>query len=386
MSFDLQVWSVLPLRDTAFEQAERWQQQSGSWTHSRKNWQIVVTASDKVLPEDIPDEAAQLLPGIQYLTHLNLEGKSTEEAVKLAQSTANEIARKAHGAVFDPQEDSWRLPSGVKRFSAKKNEESFDVVALSWWFLESPLLERNGREVFVTLLERMLPEALPKRYGLWEPPQHIYAETGKSHLLQFLDDNLHDTIVWYPHRPIAEIYLGFPSPMGAHKLGFRTNHVSIEVEVKALSQPGWAVNLRQFWQKASALIRPIYGDVRFLGGYCRSGATVFGVAGYEGHPVRSWWWTGIPRNLGSGVVLGDVYQKLWPGFMPAATVLDGLAFTYSADWSSEQDLRAIVGEPPEDQRQPETGAGRDAQSNVLSPRGYRYPAGWPFGEPSLRKS
>src|SRR5581483_3534629 len=223
------------------------------------------------------------------------------------------------------QEDSVRLPSGVKRLMLPRSKDTFEVVSMSWWFLDSPLLGREGRESFVNLLERTLPEALPKRYGLYEPPQHVYAKTGKAHLLDFIDANLHDMMVFYPQRPVTSFYVGFPNPLGAYKFGFRSNRLEIKVEKEALSQPGWENSLKLFWQQASIRIRPFYGDVRVLGGYRWMGATV--AAGHQHpHPVTSWWWTGIPKVLGAAVVLGDTYQKLWPSFVSAATVIDGLAF------------------------------------------------------------
>src|SRR5215469_7308248 len=116
MSYDIQVWSVGPLQRDAFRQPEMWKEQPSSWTIERKNWQIVVSSSDRVEPEDVPEEINKLLPGIEWLTNLNLEGRATKEAFRLAQSSASEIARFSHGIVLDQQDGSIRLPSGVKRF------------------------------------------------------------------------------------------------------------------------------------------------------------------------------------------------------------------------------------------------------------------------------
>ncbi|HEX6802934.1 MAG TPA: hypothetical protein VF133_04575 [Terriglobales bacterium] len=73
MSYDLQVWSVRPLNPDGFSKPEMWQRESAAWTHAHKNWQIVVSASDHVEPEDIPQEISNLLPGVEWLTNLNLE-------------------------------------------------------------------------------------------------------------------------------------------------------------------------------------------------------------------------------------------------------------------------------------------------------------------------
>lgn len=165
-----------------------------------------------------------------------------------------------------------------------------DVVVVSGEFDSESPRPRGPSES----IRAYFPEALPKRYGLYEPPQHVYAETGMEHFLRFLDENLHDMKVWYPRRPVASVHLGMPNPVGAHNLGFRTNHLSIEIEKNAVSEPGWATTLKRFWRKASQLICPIYGDVRILQNYQWMGATVS--AGQQ-HPVKSWWWAGIPEEL-----------------------------------------------------------------------------------------
>jgi len=390
MSYDLQVWSVKPLSPEAFPNPGLWQRESAAWTHARKNWQIVVSASDRVEPEDIPEEISKLLPGIEWLTNLNLEGHATTEAFRLARSAARRIARSSYGAVLDQQDGSIRLPSGIKRLMSPRSTETFDVVSMSWWFLDSPIGDSVGREQLVSLFERLVPEVLPKRYGTHEPPQHVYAQAGKEHFLKFLNENLNQLVVWYPHRPVVSVSLQFAHPVGAHKLGFRTNRLNIVVEKEALAQPGWSTNLKRLWEQTSVLVRPIYGDVRILGNYKWMGATV---SGGQQHPTKVWWWAGIPEKLGNAVVLGNVYQRLWPAFAAASKMADGLAFSSLEDWATDGDLSQKVGKPPQDQLQILERVDGIIRSEEL--REYlsevrrvgaqnlkrKYPTGWPFGEP-----
>jgi hypothetical protein len=371
VSYDVQIYSVRAFDAAIFEGVKGWNPKQCSFQTA--SWQIVVNPSDKILPEDIEDEIASLLPGISFLTELNLEGRSTDVAKRRLRSAAKAIAKATHGVVVNPQEDTIETPAGVSRFSPSPKEERFSVIQLSWWFLNDALLGRAKRESFFGLLERQLPEAMPKRYGLYEPPQHVYAQTGKEHLHQFLDENLHDPIVWYAHRPVASVHLAFPKPLGASRQGFRSNLVEIEIESAALNQPGWAENLPRFWRQTSGLLRPIYGDVRKIGGYVRHGAAVYVTADsleQSDETTRSWFWRGIPLNLGQAVVLGDDYQKLWPDFVAKSQIEDGLAFASTADWSSEEDLSQRVGRVPKALAlRPLAGMGRSQQ----------YPEVWPFG-------
>lgn len=380
MSIDLQIWAATPVNSNCFGDRSKWESRQLGWSRISQNWQILVSRSYRVEPEDVPEDINRLLPGIRWMTNLNLEGKTSSDGLRLLHSTASDLARSTRGAVFNPQEDSVRLPSGVKRLMSPRSKESFDVISMSWWFLESPIASRSGREAFLELLERDLPECLPKRYGRFEPPQHVYEQTGKEHLLKFLDDNLNDIVVWYPHRPVVGVYLALPSPPGKHKQGFRTNHLSIQVEKQVLDEPGWSQALVRFWQETSTLINPIYGDVRVLGRFRWMGATV---SPGERHPVTSWWWAGIPQKLGLAAVLGNVYQDLWPNFVRSATTANGLAFASLEDWKSESDLTERVGQAPSNQLLQHDGFARamTAADYVKAQNKRReYPPGWPFGE------
>jgi hypothetical protein len=373
MSYDLQIWSVREFDPTALGKPELWQHPIEShWIREGASWQISIFRSGKVLPEDVPTEIAQVLPGIQFLTDMSLEGRGTAEAEKLLEASANQLAKAVHGVIFDPQEDTIRSAAGIKRFALPSKQESFSVLRLSWWFLKSPLLSRDGLESFLSMIERLLPEAMPRRYGLYEPPQHIFAETGKAHLLQFMSDHAHEMVVWCPNRPVASFHLGQPETVGATRSGFRTNVLDIEIESIALSQPGWPYNLRLLWRSVSTVLNPIYGEVRTHHGYRRRGGTIFPSMKDDLDVTISWWWRGTPKRLGSAVVLGAEYQALWSDFLSHAALENGLAFASLEDWNSPKDLSDQIGAPPRQISHRGTSAyGGDQE----------YPEVWPFEEP-----
>ncbi len=365
MSYDLQIWSIRPVAA------------GKSRVIPGKNWQIVINESDTVLPEDIEEEISALLPGISYLTELNLEGASTQAAKKLLASTAKAEAQRAHGVVYDPQTDRVSTPSGVVRYLRPKKEKTFTILTLSWWFLNDLLLTTSGRRAFLTLLQKSFPEAMPKRYGNYEPPQHVFAKTGMSHLNRFIGRNLDFGLVWYPNPPTTGVSLHCPDLLGSGDRGFRTHLVEIGVELSVLSQPGWAEQLRLLWHQMTFLLKPIYGDVRTESGYSRSGGAIYHSANialqeHYDDATRSWFWRGIPRKLGLAVVLGKEYQRLWPAFKKNATVEKGFAFASTNDWSKKLDVGKIVGPAPKAiALLPGPGMGREQ----------KYPPVWPFDPP-----
>jgi hypothetical protein len=149
--------------------------------HERRDRQIVVGRSVKVLPEDVPEAVTQALPGIAYRTELNLSPiEAPEAARKFLSRSAAAIAKAIHGVVFDPQADQVTLPSGIKRFAKPGVSESASVISMSWWFIEGPAA-RGEFGPLLDILKVELPEGLPRRYGSFEPPEHVFAETGPEH-------------------------------------------------------------------------------------------------------------------------------------------------------------------------------------------------------------
>jgi hypothetical protein len=198
----------------------------------------------------------------------------------------------------------------------------------------------------------------------------VYAQTGREHFLDFLDEQLYAGIVWYPQRPVIYVHLGFPKAAGGSPKGFRSNYLQIEIDHDVLRQPGWESQLRRFWLDMNRLIHPFYSEARTLSG------------GMEQHPVRAWWWRGIPAQLGHAVALGESYQQLWPDFMRAATIEGSLAFASVENWAGEGTLAKAIGDVPSSISAkpfvwPEGVHPINAPVNTVD----SYPEQWPFEAP-----
>jgi hypothetical protein len=337
------------------------------------SWLVFVTPSVSVLPEDIPEDIAAELSGISYLTLARCEGQAPDEVhhdfIKLIRG----MVHAAEGVALDRQTGRLYTTTRIKRLeSLPKNSEEFAILEFSWWFTDGPLLSPQGLSRFIEVLEVTLPEALPRRYGLSEPPQHSIAQTSKAHFLTFLQEHAADNIIWYPHRPVVGVMLIADSDWGPRPRGFRANYLSIDLEARVLKMAGWQREVRRFWRSMSRLIRPYYGDLRRLEHYRWSGPTIdFGSARDE-HPVKSVWWKGIPHTMGLAAVVGPPYLELWPELMREADLDDGQAFLSLDDWAAEGDVAQKVGGVPE-----RISPGRSAPWHLLT----EYPEVWPFSGP-----
>lgn len=315
MSYDLQIWSVKrPSVESDSPRGLRWTQSADSMSVVMRDWQITVEPADLVHQEDIPVDVASALPGIRYLTELNLQPFDASNSAKATLvRIASAVAKASHGLVYDPQTDELITPRGVKRFIPQARDERFSIIELGFWFLDVRIFSPDHMEGFLDLCDTLLPEALPRRYGLYEPPQYVRdVRAGRAHLLTFLHENLDGSPVLYTTRPVLGLGFSCTKERYHPRNGFRSNYVSVEIEASVIQQPGWQEQLRRFWVAICRHLNPFYSDVRTLKGYVRMGGTYGSDHKSEEHPIRSWFWRGVPGELGHAIAIGEPYIDLWP--------------------------------------------------------------------------
>ena len=363
MSYEIEIWctQTVPLPADLLS-SEQWLRQKGIWVRRGRGWHIVIDDAISVDPEDVPEQIGALLPGIAHLIRISVEpSHAPKTAHQLLMRSARSLAKAGHGAIYDPQDDSLALGAGVKKFAPTRKAELDQTLMLSWWFGPDALATKAGFEELVQLLRRHLPDALPRRYGTFEPPEHRLSETGEAHLVKFLaTEGKAFMPVLFPHRPVTDFSIHLPDQYGQSIKwgGFRANTISIQILAAALRQPGWERQIRHFWQQMCEFLQPFYGDVRHM-------------AGVQPHPVRAWFWRGFPRTCGVAAVVGHPYLNLWPQGEDIRKAGGSLAYLSSQSWSEGADVFAAMGGIPADLVNP--------NDNYWGTE--LYPSAWPFDLP-----
>ena len=381
MSYDLQVWSAtrpalpgcLPDRD--------WSESESGWTHSVRKWQLVVQQPVAIEAEDLPRDLAQSLPGLAFLTEIHLEPASApQSARRLATNAANAIAKSAYGVVVDDQLGTPAVPRGVKRYRTEAGG-SVDLLTMSWWWMGGALTTIESLECFLDRLNEYVPEAVPRRYGLYEPPEFKLEEQGRGHLVQFLCEAGSDFVIAYTTQPALGLTFNMQEEPGLGPHGFVAHHLRIDFDRSVLAQPGWEVALKRFWRVISQLLDPFYGDVRTLKGYERRGSRLWVPQGAEDHPVDGPFWAGVPPGPAHAVVVGTPYLELWP--QVGGATAGGPRLLCAEDWSWQTDVLKSVGGVPGDLADlRETSSSAEV---LIPPRGpLKYPRVWPFGRSAGR--
>lgn len=356
MSYDIKIWSINKAKfPDSLPEEESWNIKDGNAFLEKKDGQIVVNESTKVEDEDISEEVQPLLPGISYLTELNLEPTSAPESFKiLLIKVSKAIAKDVIGIIEDPQDKSIMAPSGINRFVHPKRErdERFSIIEMSWWFGENLLAQEKILDKLIDYFENKLPEALPKRYGEYEPPQFKFENTGKEGLKKYLSEHIGQHAVWYPTKPVVGVNFSLLKDWGfSHKQGkqyFSVNHLSIGLDSSALNQPGWKEHLLGVFKDISLLLKPFYGDVRLLHNHIHHGGTYSSDHKSEEHPIAGSKWMGIPKVLGQAVVIGDPYLEYFPKLRDKGELIDSLCLISTQDWLSTKNINSIIGDVPKE--------------------------------------
>lgn len=340
-----------------------------------KKSQILVSNEIGIDDEDIPAQISRQLPGIQYLIECNLEPftdnkKSISELLKVAK----QIAQNGHGVIENPQTDEIILPSGIKRVLEIEKTERFSIIELAWWFNKNILTEHKNLNILLHEIQRIIPEALPQRYGVYEPPKERF--TSIDEFASFLAENMNDSIVWYPTKPVVNVNLSIPPEIGPTSMGYRFGHFSVEIDSAVLLMPGWRTSINRLFKNISQILNPFYGDIHIFNHFIRSRNRAWIDGQTESHPIVSWWWNGVPRKYGLGLVFGSPlldYVKIEREHL----LLDnGCKLLFKTDNDDEEIYQGI--EIPDEIYQPEVKEKADIK--VYGFNG-RYPKIWPFEGP-----
>jgi hypothetical protein len=333
-------------------------------------------------PEDVPEDVRTALPGISHMVEFNLEPLGAPQAAyALLKRVAKAVALQSHGAVADPQSGIVTTPAGVRRWVSQPRSQTVTALQLSWFSIDDRLASRAGLERVVRCLEHHVPEALPVRYGQYEPPSFRYSETGLGHLLDFLAEeylvpgNL-GLAVWYPKRPVLDVNLSLGVGKRRSGDGWRCHRLTMTLDAAVLGQSGWPTAVQRLWRRMTHEAHAFYADARVLRNYRLGSGTEAEWRASGRHPVCGPVWTGIPRDGALAVALGPPYLSRWPEFELVADREDAHAFVTPPKWTLDGDALAVVGTVPDRLAQQASGYGEYLGPNPCP----TYPEEWPFGD------
>src|SRR5215212_8869124 len=178
MSWDLEVFA--PDRPEPGERAEELD------AHG-----VSVDGPLEVEDEDLPEVVAGALLVCRWTVQISVPAGATKGDVRRAERLARALAKESSGLVYDPQEDAIVWPRSVKRLRepvvSRDRDDDGRTLELTW--LVARRLDARDGHALVDILQRDLPEALPRRFGGYEPPQGRLERDGAPAFAALWDED-----------------------------------------------------------------------------------------------------------------------------------------------------------------------------------------------------
>ena len=309
MGKSFSVWSVRVPDVPGVLGSLGWREREGHYEMDGGSFIAGASGPRPVLTEDAPKAAQALVAGISWLVELGFEGGGVA-AERVVTKAAKELARQAQGAVvWDEDQTAWS-PGGKRRVPKERSLTGYDLLTLSWWAAGGPLLTEVGLLEFLQVLQRWLPEAVPNRWDLVEPPSHFLRSEGIQGLAAFLHANRDEVLVLWSNPPFLGLELDISVNWGAdERVGFRATWVEMAVQGDLLNDVGWAKQLARSFEELSVVIAPFYAEARVREGGRWSRHDGAGAGSL--HPIRRMYWAGFPHVQPFARVVGLPYRERW---------------------------------------------------------------------------
>lgn len=161
---------------------------------------VDVSPPDAAEPEDFDEELAEAVVDPRWIMEISVPMSARSETSKLARSLARHLAERSEGAAFDPQRGRLVWPAARPRTPrSRAGPRETSILELSW--LIAPGNWERATSALIPLLIRHAAEALPTRYGTYEPPQSRFDRRNPEPFVAFVRGDQEKSGFWYAAPP-----------------------------------------------------------------------------------------------------------------------------------------------------------------------------------------
>ncbi|SEE97724.1 hypothetical protein SAMN04489740_3471 [Arthrobacter alpinus] len=273
MSYDLSVYAVTPLgfdellalvRSTAGLDVDGEPSSDADslmvMRGARRAYCFTIDGPFEVELEDVPEEVTASVIGAKAVYQVLVEG-SEETSIPHAVKFARKLAKSAAGAMLDEQSgEVWPKAKGSRVTRPREASRATELVTVNF-YTETGKMPEDLPGSYIAAARKYLPEALPRRFGSYEPLQGKLERDGDQ---AFTD-------MWRSD-PTHSLYLDCQYPVGFGVLsGSKENRpigrTSLRFDGAVLSNPGWLEALRRFFVAFALESKSFFASVEVLRNY-----------------------------------------------------------------------------------------------------------------------
>ena len=255
-------------------------------TRKSRNKDLVAFIMDGPFLVEVEDLKEQVIASVldpQWLTQIAVPAAASNSDLKVATQLAKHLADACQGSVYDPQLDKVVWPRvSRRRFVTPAREERGTLLNLDW-YLPATQSSTATAKLFLQTLLKICPEALPRRFGTFEPFQHRMDADGES-FVSVWEEVSRETnwgmFFWKAKKPFSDGSACFPDQRDPQITGAkRAIHLSMAFDSRALyADAGWRETVVKLFTELARKLRAFYA---------------VGSVGWN-VTVSGHWWLGLP--------------------------------------------------------------------------------------------
>jgi hypothetical protein len=297
------VVSVPQLKVGEFDDARGWCTVTRG---ARERYCFTVDGPVGLEAEDVPDEVTAALLGAEVVFYVTVEGSAAAD-VPFAVRFSRQLAGATDGAVLDKQTGKvWAKGVGrtVKRPDPGRR---ISAISLAWYTLFTSVDADFGAD-YVALCRRFLPEALPRRFGEYEPLQSKLTDVGDDGFARAWREA--SSLLFFAASPpciTGSIYAGpgeqRPRPMW-------NMHMRVHIEPLA-TDPRWREGFQRFFVAIAERLHAFYASAEVTREQIWNGRSMWmdGASEFEVSPARIEGWMGLPPYPTWWAWYGSPYRR-----------------------------------------------------------------------------
>ncbi|MDQ0279408.1 hypothetical protein QO003_003711 [Arthrobacter silviterrae] len=257
---------------------------------ARRAYCFTIDGPFGVEAEDVPEDVTASVIGAKAVYQVLVEG-SEEASIPHAVKFARKLAKATGGALLDEQTDEvWPRAKGSRVARPREAARPTELVTVNFYTLMSELPEDLPGN-YIALARKYLPEALPTRFGTYEPHQGKLDRDGDQAFTDMWSENPRSRLFFKCDYPIA--WGAIPGPEYPSSVW----HASLYLDGAALADPGWLDGLRRFFVAFALESNSFFASVEVLRNY-------------------EWVSRSYERLPGAEEEIWPIHVGEWKGFVP----------------------------------------------------------------------
>lgn len=310
-----------------------------AWTvvrGARRKYSFTLALPVRIEAEEVPDEVTAAALDVSYFYELLVEGSSSSETPH-AVRFARRLAEAAHGVLLDQQTGKiWS--HGKLREAARVESGVVSTVELRW-YQQTTGDAGAAASAWLELARRHMPEALPRRYGTFEPLGHRLEQDGSDAVVRFVRE-ADGTVFFKGTKPVTDGSLAAGPTYG----GTMQSH-GLTLLADSLAEEPWRISLRRLFVGFAENVDAVLATAEVVRNVHWSGRSL----GYDGNTERATYvaqrgyWAGLPPYPIWWAWFGQEYAPLVREHLPADQLeaRDAGLFHWRSDAPADRDnLRA----------------------------------------------